>query len=41
LRTAIAEEYAYKKEPKDGEFYCKIRQYQQLKDKYFEDEWWA
>jgi hypothetical protein len=41
LRTAIAEEYAYEKEPEDGEFYRKIRQYQRSKDEYFEDEWWA
>jgi hypothetical protein len=41
LRTAIAEEYAYEKEPGDGEFYRKICQYQQSGDKYFEEEWWA
>lgn len=41
LRTAIAEEYMCEKEPEDGEFYSKIRQYQQSGDKYFEDGWWA
>ena len=41
LRTAMAEEYAYEREPDDGEFYHKIRQHQQSGNEYSEDQWWA
>lgn len=35
------EEYSCEKEPDDGEFYCKIRQYQKSQNVYFEERWWA
>jgi hypothetical protein len=44
LKTDLIEEYANEKEPDDGEFYCKIREYQGFhgeKNSYFERRWWA
>lgn len=37
LRTTLEEEYSCEKEPDDGEFYCKIRQYQKSQNVYFEE----
>lgn len=42
LKTLFTEEYTYQKDPDDGEFYCKIRQYQGCygeANPYFERIW--
>ncbi|KAJ9129697.1 hypothetical protein NKR23_g12481 [Pleurostoma richardsiae] len=44
LRTSLAERYDYDAEPDDGEFFCRIREYQGVlgePNAYLENEWWA
>ncbi|OCK98539.1 uncharacterized protein K441DRAFT_542847, partial [Cenococcum geophilum 1.58] len=37
LKTALVEEYSFKKQPDDGEIYYKIREYQISRNLYFEN----
>ncbi|ELR03573.1 hypothetical protein GMDG_06231 [Pseudogymnoascus destructans 20631-21] len=41
LRKALIEEHSNEQPPSDGEIYCKIRKYQQKRDRYSEMRWWA
>ncbi|KAF2825068.1 hypothetical protein CC86DRAFT_246297, partial [Ophiobolus disseminans] len=41
LRLALVDSYSNEKEPHDGEFYTKIRQYQQSGNTCLEEIWWA
>jgi Protein of unknown function (DUF3723) len=41
LKTTLIDEYSAERIPDDGEFYRKIRGYQQERSPQFEKQWWA
>lgn len=41
LRLALTDSYSHEKEPLDGEFYTKIREYQLLSNSCLEEIWWS